>query len=78
VPEGAKQAEEAERQRSERWGWVEPGVWTERMLAALEHGVKGGKWFSLMDNHQRWPDAFFVEQGLFTMTAALALARQSR
>jgi RNA-directed DNA polymerase len=41
--------EEAESQRGDRWGWVEPGVWTERMVAALETGVKGGKWFSLMD-----------------------------
>ncbi|MGH2437979.1 MAG: hypothetical protein ACRDFA_13445 [bacterium] len=24
-------------------------MWTERMLAALGDGVKGGKWFSLMD-----------------------------
>jgi len=32
-----------------RWGWVEPAVWTERMLAALEQGVKGGVWFSLID-----------------------------
>ena len=32
-----------------RWAWVEPSVWTERMLAALESGVKGGKWFSLID-----------------------------
>src|SRR4051812_26505983 len=32
-----------------RWGWVEPTVWTERMLTALEAGVKGGKWFSLID-----------------------------
>jgi RNA-directed DNA polymerase len=29
--------------------WVEPTVWTERMLAALQTGVKGGKWFSLID-----------------------------
>jgi RNA-directed DNA polymerase len=28
---------------------VEPSVWTERMLEALENGVKGGKWYSLMD-----------------------------
>ena len=28
---------------------VEAGVWTERMLSALVNGVKGGKWFSLMD-----------------------------
>lgn len=32
-----------------RWSWAERGVWTERMLAALVTGVKGGKWFSLMD-----------------------------
>ena len=32
-----------------RWSWVEPAVWTDRMLAALERGVKGGVWFSLID-----------------------------
>jgi len=31
------------------WVWVEPAVWTERMLAALETGVQGGVWFSLID-----------------------------
>ena len=41
----AKQAGETQT----RWGWVEPTVWTERMLTALEEGVKGGKWYSLMD-----------------------------
>lgn len=32
-----------------RWEWVEPSVWTDRMLEALGTGVKGGKWYSLMD-----------------------------
>ena len=32
-----------------RWGWVELSIWTERMLTALDKGVKGGKWFSLID-----------------------------
>jgi len=32
-----------------RWSWVEASVWTERMLSALGNGVKGGKWFSLID-----------------------------
>jgi RNA-directed DNA polymerase len=32
-----------------RWEWVEPAVWTERMLAALETGIEGGKWFRLID-----------------------------
>ncbi len=35
------------------WSWVEALVWTERMLAALENGVKGGKWFSLIDKVYR-------------------------
>ena len=28
---------------------VEAAVWTERMLSALANGVKGGKWYSLID-----------------------------
>lgn len=32
-----------------RWAWTEPCVWTERMLTALEEGVRGGVWFSLID-----------------------------
>jgi len=36
-----------------RWPWVEPSVWTERMLEALERGVNGGKWHSLFDKVYR-------------------------
>jgi RNA-directed DNA polymerase len=32
-----------------RWAWTEPTIWTDRMLTALENGVKGGRWFSLID-----------------------------
>ena len=35
------------------WSWVEASVWNERMLAALKNGVKGGKWFSLIDKVYR-------------------------
>lgn len=45
VPAGATQAGEVRA----RWAWTEPEVWTERMLTALEQGVRGGKWFSLID-----------------------------
>ena len=31
------------------WEWTEASVWTERMLATLERGITGGKWFSLID-----------------------------
>jgi len=32
-----------------KWAWTEAAVWTERMVDALERGVKGGKWHSLID-----------------------------
>src|SRR5882724_11263094 len=41
----AKQGREVPQQ----WEWTEASVWTQRMLAALERGVKGGRWFSLID-----------------------------
>jgi RNA-directed DNA polymerase len=47
VPETAKQACKTRDPRE--WTWVEPSVWTERMLAALVNGVKGGQWYSLWD-----------------------------
>ena len=50
VPEKATQGAEI---RGRDWTWVEATVWNERMLAALENGVKGGKWFSLMDKVYR-------------------------
>jgi len=49
VSETAKQAGEIRA----RWAWVEATVWTDRMLTALENGVKGGVWFSLMDKVER-------------------------
>jgi RNA-directed DNA polymerase len=45
VPEKAQQ----EGAIRARWAWVEPEVWTERMLATLETGIEGGKWFRLID-----------------------------
>jgi RNA-directed DNA polymerase len=42
---GAKQGREV----APRWGWTEAAVWTERMLATLERGIQGGKWYSLHD-----------------------------
>ena len=45
VPETAQQ----EGDIRARWAWVEPTVWTERMLATLETGIEGGKWFRLID-----------------------------
>jgi len=49
VPQAATQVGETRA----RWAWAEPTVWTDRMLAALDNGVKGGKWFSLIDKVYR-------------------------
>jgi RNA-directed DNA polymerase len=32
-----------------RWHWVKPSAWTVRMLAILEQGIEGGRWFRLFD-----------------------------
>lgn len=40
-------------QGKETVSWVEASIWTERMLAALGNGVRGGKWFSLIDKVTR-------------------------
>ena len=45
VPEKGKPAEE---DLWQRYG-AERGVWSEPMLAALERGLRGNKWFSLID-----------------------------
>jgi hypothetical protein len=71
--------------------WVEASIWTERMLAALGNGVKGGKWWAILGKHERragfgkcysdhsnWPNSFFAKQGLFTMKEAHAMASRSR
>jgi RNA-directed DNA polymerase len=44
VPARATQGAEAR-----NWSWVEASVWTDRMVSALENGVKGGRWYSLID-----------------------------
>jgi len=46
VPARATQGTEA---GGREWWWAEATIWTERMVSALVNGVKGGKWFSLVD-----------------------------
>src|SRR5258707_8905734 len=45
VPDGATPAEAVHA----RWAWTAPEVWTTRMLTALEQGVRGGRWHTLID-----------------------------
>ena len=63
VPRGATRSAEAR-----DFSWVEASVWTERMVSALENGVKGGRWYSLMDK----------VYALATLEAAWAKVRGNR
>ena len=58
VPERAKQACPSPDPRE--WTWVEPSVWTERMLAALVNGVKGGKWYTPALARSRSPEMLLL------------------
>jgi RNA-directed DNA polymerase len=51
-PGSADEATQGTEVRRERW-WTEASIWTERMVSALVNGVKGGKWFSLIDKVYR-------------------------
>lgn len=53
APSVPKQATQGAEGHGRDWSWVEASVWNERMLAALENGVQGGKWFSLIDKVYR-------------------------
>jgi RNA-directed DNA polymerase len=45
-------------ERRIKWKWAEASIWTDPMLAALENGVKGRKWFSIIDKVYR-PSVLF-------------------
>jgi len=64
VPDGATPAEAIRA----RWAWTAPEVWTDRMLTALEQGVRGGRWFTLIDKVYARP----------TLRAAFARVKANR
>jgi len=73
VPTQAKQVGEIH----SRWEWTEPAVWTERMLTALENGVKGGKWFSLMDKVYALPNLYNAFQRVKANQGAAGVDKQT-
>ena len=73
VPEKAKQTESTPSQ----WAWVDRDVWTERMLAALGNGVKGHKWFSLIDKVYRPSTLQAAWQQVKANKGAAGIDRQS-
>ena len=51
--EEAKQGTDTTAGTPGRAWWMEASIWTDRMVLALGNGVKGGKWFSLIDKVYR-------------------------
>jgi len=49
----AKQGTDATAGECQGLWWAEASIWTDRMVSALVNGVKGGKWFSLIDKVHR-------------------------
>lgn len=52
-------------------------AWIRMRLRSILRRRSGRRGRGRGQDHQRWPNAYFAEQGLFTMTTAHALARQS-
>lgn len=73
VPEKAKQTETTPAQ----WAWVDRAIWSERMLAALGNGVKGNKWFSLIDKVYRLSTLQAAWQQVLANRGAAGIDRQS-
>jgi RNA-directed DNA polymerase len=73
VPARAKQAES----NPSQWAWVDRTVWTERMLAALGNGVKGNKWFSLIDKVYRPTTLWTAWEQVKANHGAAGIDRQS-
>ena len=57
--------------------WLNRNIWTERMLAALDNGVKGGKWYSLIDKVYRPETLAAAWQQVKANKGATGIDRQS-
>ena len=73
VPLEAKQTETTPAD----WAWVDRAIWTQRMLAALGNGVKGSKWFSLIDKVYRLSTLQAAWQQVQANRGAAGIDRQS-
>jgi RNA-directed DNA polymerase len=49
IPQPVGESSKQDGKAPKKYRWVEPAAWTPQMLEALERGVRGGKWFSLID-----------------------------
>ena len=57
--------------------WAHPMVWTERMLATLETGVRGGKWHTLIDKVGDQRNLFFAARKVLGKKGAAGVDHQT-
>ena len=62
---------------SHRFTFTAPDKWVRMRLRSLLRFRQGRKGRGRGSDHQRWPNAFFAKQGLFSLTEARTLACQS-
>ena len=74
VPARATQGTET---RGREWSWVDATGWTDRMLTALENGVQGGWWFSVIDTGYRAEPVRHAWQKVEANAGAAGVERQS-
>jgi RNA-directed DNA polymerase len=66
-------------QHADRWTFPAFDGWLRgRLRAMLRKQQKRPGFGRCLADHRRWPNAFFAELGLFTLTEAYAKASQSR
>jgi hypothetical protein len=76
MPETAQQGGEIRAQ----WAWVEPTVWTERMLATLETGIEGRTRLRLINEEELIsgsPNLYFSAVDLFSLKQVYTAACRS-
>jgi len=62
---------------SNDYGFHKLDGWTRMRLRSILRRRRGGRGRGCGRDHQRWPNAFFAAQGLFSLVTAYATARQS-
>ena len=59
------------------YAFEEVDGWVRRRLRSILRKRRGGRGMGRGRDHQRWPNTYFTERGLFSLCAAHAAVRQS-
>jgi RNA-directed DNA polymerase len=77
VSKGTKQAGEEPTKKPQRLTLASSAVWTPRMLETLERGIKGGRWYSLIDKVYEETTLWFAAQEVIRNGGAAGVDHRS-